>query len=140
MSFKLSQVANVTQAFQTQNVNANSLYSTWYPMSNYDRIMFAVDLGNINSGTAGVLALEARQATGTNGTTNKAVSTVTNVAVTTANSIGVIEIRADELDTDNVAPYWCAAVRVVESNSNISTVSGVAIRTSARFPQATALG
>lgn len=137
MSAKIGQIANVCHALSAVNININSTNTTYFDMSNYDRIMFAVSAGMSNA-AGSLFTIEARESTTTNAVNSSSLAaSITNVAIATNLASGFIEWRASEMNTGG--GYRYAGARVYETNTRISTVSAIAIRTPARFPQATPL-
>ncbi len=124
----------VQQALNAKNININSTNTIYFPMTNYDRIVFVVQAHSQNVADTGRITIEARQATALAGTgVISMAANITNATIVTANAVNTIEIRADQMNTN--AGYIYAGAQVYETNTNICTVSAIAIRTSARYPQ-----
>jgi hypothetical protein len=133
MSRFILEGSNVNLAVAECNINGNSIYSSYFSMANYDRIMFVVTAGKSNA-AGSLFTLEARQATSAAGGTNISMAAnVTNVSITANQTIGTIEWRADQMNTNT--GYIFAGVRVQETNTRESRVTATSERTSARFPQ-----
>ncbi len=135
MSRQALEMMRVQHALNTKNVNANTANCIYFNMANYDRIVFVVQTGSSNGAGSPLLTLEATQATAVSGTgVISMAANVTNTTIVGANTVNTIEIRATQMNTN--AGYIYAGCNITETNSNITTVSATAIRTSARWPQA----
>ena len=127
-------MSNVSIALYTCNINYNSVNTFFFPMTNYDRVMFILTSGSSNGAGSPTFVMEARQCLYSNGTGNISMAAnVTNTAVTGANKGGTIEWRGDQMNTN--AGYIYAGCLIYETNANISTVTASSLRESARYPQ-----
>lgn len=134
MSKEALETFRVQVALAAKNININSTNTIYFPMTNYDRIVFVVHAHSQNVADTGRITLEARQATALAGTSVISMAAnITNTTIVTANAVNTIEIRADQMNTN--AGYIYAGCQVYETNTNICTVSATAIRISARYPQ-----
>jgi hypothetical protein len=135
MSNRILEGANVSFAFANAQLNGNTQTSTYFSMANYDRIMFVVTTGSENVASSARVRIEAMQGTSTaNSTGISMAANVTNVYINTSNASNTIEWRADQMNTNG--GYIYAGIYVAETNTNITNVSAVCIRTSARWKQA----
>ena len=124
-------------------------------LKNYEKLIVIIQQGAWAGGTP---AVTMKQATAVDGTGEKALSfstrwtkvaltgtTYTETAVTsdtfnlpnTANTINVIEVKADDLDVDN--SFDCVRVNIASPGANADLIAVTYVLTGARYPQATAL-
>ena len=130
MSANISEIINVSHALNYQSLNNSNANSTFFSLSNYNRIMFVVD----SAGCAGKLNIELWQSTDTTAANATSMSAnISNVNITAANTTAKIEVRAPQLDIAN--SYYYIGIRVTEVNTAASNCSATAIRYPARYPQ-----
>ncbi len=134
MSQTIQQTANISSALGEAGVNNNSANSSYFSMANYDRALFAIQVGN--DGSTSNMRIQLLQSLNTSVLGSKAVSAVTNVTVnSTANAVKLIKVRVDDLDVANA--YGNVGIQITELASAACNVTAICIRTPSRYPQAT---
>ncbi len=134
MSANIGEYVKIDHALNYQTCNNSNANSVYFSMANYDRIMFIVD----SAAVTGNVNIQIRQSTDNTVANSTTISTVSNANIQgNANTAATIEVRAPALDTAN--GYYYVGIRVTEVNTLNTAFSAVAIRTPARYNQASLL-